>query len=119
VSAGLILLGIGFSLYAIPLGVAAFSIGTIVWTSAEIVGGPTMFAYPGLAAPTHLRGRYVASMQLMFGLGAAVGPAVGLAAYRVLGRSEWWCCGAACALALLLARVAMSHRPRHLRKDRR
>jgi predicted MFS family arabinose efflux permease len=111
VSVGFLLLGAGLSFYALPLGVAGFVIGTVVWSSAEIVGGPTMFAYPGFAAPAHLRGRYVAAMQLMFSLGAAVGPVIGVAAYHVLGASVWWCCGAACAVALLLGRFAMSPQP--------
>lgn len=111
VSLGFFLLGAGFTLYALPLGLAAFVTGTIVWTSAEIVGGPTMFAYPGFAAPAHLRGRYVAAMQVMFALGGTVGPAVGVLAYRALGASLWWLCGAVCALGLLLVRVAMSPKP--------
>jgi predicted MFS family arabinose efflux permease len=108
VSVGFFLLGAGFTCYALPLGLAAFVVGTIVWTSAEIVGGPTMFAYPGFAAPAHLRGRYVAAMQVMFALGGTVGPALGVLAYHQLGGSLWWFCGAACAVALLLGRVAMA-----------
>jgi MFS family permease len=111
VSIGFVLLGAGFSVYALPLGLAVFAIGTLVWTSAEIVAGPTMFAYPGFAAPARLRGRYVAAMQVMFALGGTVGPAVGVAAYRLLGGSLWWGCGAACAVGLLLVRVAMSPAP--------
>lgn len=110
VGLGFALLGAGLSLYALPWGVAIFLIGTLVWTLAEIIGGPTMFAYPGMVAPQHLRGRYIGSMQLMFALGGAIGPGLGVFAYDAIGRAVWWCCGLACVLALLLA-VSGMRRP--------
>lgn len=108
IAAGFVLLGAGYSIYALPLGVAAFLIGTLVWTAAEIVGGPTMFAYPGLIAPDHLRGRYIGAMQVMFSLGAVAGPAVGVALYRVLGDRLWLLSGAACMIALAFALSGMT-----------
>jgi predicted MFS family arabinose efflux permease len=110
VGLGFALLGAGLSLYALPWGVAIFLIGTLVWTLAEIVGGPTMFAYPGLVAPAHLRGRYIGSMQLMFALGGAVGPGLGVFSYDAIGLNIWWCCGLASLLALVLA-VSGMRRP--------
>jgi predicted MFS family arabinose efflux permease len=105
---GFALLGGGFSLYALPWGVAIFFIGCLVWTMAEMVGGPTMFAYPGIAAPEQLRGRYIASMQLMFNLGGAIGPGLGVFLYDAIGLNVWWCFGLASLLALLLAASGMS-----------
>jgi MFS family permease len=110
VGLGFALLGAGLSLYALPWGVAIFLIGTLVWTLAEIVGGPTMFAYPGMVAPDHLRGRYIGAMQLMFALGGALGPGLGVFLYDAIGRHVWWCCGLASLLALVLA-VSGMHRP--------
>jgi predicted MFS family arabinose efflux permease len=110
VGLGFALLGAGLSLYALPWGVAIFLIGTLVWTLAEIVGGPTMFAYPGMVAPDHLRGRYIGAMQLMFALGGALGPGLGVFLYDAIGRQMWWCCGVASLLALVLA-VSGMHRP--------
>ena len=104
---GFALLGGGLSLYALPWGVAIFFIGCLVWTMAEMVGGPTMFAYPGIAAPEHLRGRYIASMQLMFNLGGAVGPGLGVFLYDAIGLNVWWCCGLASLVALILAVSSM------------
>lgn len=104
---GFALLGGGLSLYALPWGVAIFYIGCLIWTMAEMVGGPTMFAYPGIAAPEHLRGRYIASMQLMFNLGGAVGPALGVLLYGAIGLNVWWCCGLASLVALLCAVSSM------------
>jgi predicted MFS family arabinose efflux permease len=107
ITAGFVLLGAGYSLYALPIGVAAFLIGTLVWTAAEIVGGPTMFAYPGLVAPDHLRARYIGAMQVMFSLGSVAGPAAGVALYRYLGDRFWLVSGAVCILALAFALSGM------------
>ncbi|HEX8095578.1 MFS transporter [Jatrophihabitans sp.] len=111
VGLGFALLGAGLSLYALPWGVAVFLIGTLVWTLAEIIGGPTMFAYPGMVAPAHLRGRYIGSMQLMFALGGALGPGLGVLTYDAIGLNLWWCCGLASLLALALAVSGMRRPP--------
>ena len=79
----------------------------VIWTVAEITAGPTMSSYPGRAAPTGLRGRYIASMQTMFNLGAAVGPVLGVALYRAVGSAVWLCCAAGCAVGLALALAGM------------
>jgi predicted MFS family arabinose efflux permease len=107
VGLGFALLGAGFSLYALPWGVAIFLIGTLVWTAAEIVAGPTLFAYPGMVAPDHLRGRYIGSTQLMFSLGSAVGPGLGVFLYDAIGLNVWWCFGVASLLAMVLATSGM------------
>jgi predicted MFS family arabinose efflux permease len=108
VAAGFALLGGGLSLYALPWGIGIFLVGTLVWTLAEMVGGPTMFAYPGMVASDQLRGRYIGSMQLMFGLGNALGPGLGVFAYDAIGLNVWWCCGLASLVALVLAATGMS-----------
>jgi len=104
---GFLLLGGGLSIYSLPGGAAVFIAGTLVWTLAEIVGGPTMFAYPGMVAPEGLRGRYIGSMQTMFSLGAAIGPALGVAVYRAIGTNVWWCCGLACLVGMACALLGM------------
>lgn len=107
VATGFALLGGGLSLYALPWGVAVFFIGCLIWTMAEMVGGPTMFAYPGMAAPENLRGRYIGSMQLMFNLGGAIGPGLGVFLYDAIGLNLWWCCGVASLAALTLGVSSM------------
>ena len=106
-AAGFTCLGTGFALYALPWGLAIFFVGCLIWTLAEMVGGPTMFAYPGIAAPEHLRGRYIGSMQLMFNLGSAVGPGLGVFLYDAIGLNVWWCCGLASLAAMVLAVSSM------------
>jgi MFS family permease len=103
VMAGFALLGGGMAAYALLWGAAIFVIGTLVWSLAEIVAGPTMFAYPAMAAPPGLRGRYVGAAQATFGLGMAIGPVIGVAVWHSFGRSLWWTCGLACAVGLAAA----------------
>lgn len=107
VTVGFVLLGVGQLVYAIPWGVTVFIVGTLIWTIAEITAGPTMFSYPGLTAPDHLRGRYIASMQTMYNLGSTLGPVLGVAIYRMVGAQVWWWCAAGCALGLALALLGM------------
>jgi predicted MFS family arabinose efflux permease len=108
--AGFALLGGGLALYAVPGGVAIFVIGTLLWTLAEITAGPTMFAYPGMAARPGLLGRYVGSAHAMFGLGGALGPFLGVWVWNHLGSQVWVWCGLAGALGAVLAYFGMSNR---------
>src|ERR1019366_6627003 len=100
---GFTLLGGGMASYVLPWGAAIFVIGTLVWSLAEIVAGPTLFAYPAMAAPPRVRGRYVGAAQGRFGLGMAIGPVIGVAVWHSFGRSLWWTCGLACAVGLAAA----------------
>ena len=105
---GFVLLGGGLAFYALPGGVAIFVIGTLLWTLAEIIGGPTMFAYPGMAAPPRLLGRYVGSAHAMFGLGSALGPFLGVWLWNSAGTQVWVWCGLAGAVGIVLAYFGMS-----------
>jgi MFS family permease len=104
---GFALLALGQLMYALPWGVGVFLVGTMIWTIAEIAAGPTMFSYPGRVAPDALRGRYIASQQTMFNLGAAVGPVVGVAVFRAVGAQLWLWCALATMLGLGLALLGM------------
>ena len=83
------LVGVGVACYGLPLGPAVVLSGTLLWTIAEIVGAPTVFAYPAMAGPAHLKGRYIGSFQFMFGLGSAVGPMIGGFLFTQLGHRVW------------------------------
>jgi MFS family permease len=107
VTVGFTLLAAGQLVYALPWGVWVFIVGTLIWTIAEITAGPTMAAYPGIAAPSRLRGRYIASMQTMFNLGAAIGPVLGVAIYQAVGSALWGWCAVGCAVGLALALAGM------------
>ncbi|MGE5829264.1 MAG: MFS transporter [Micromonosporaceae bacterium] len=101
------LLGVGQLVYALPWGVGVFIAGTLIWTIAEITAGPTMSSYPGLIAPNELRGRYIASSQTMFNVGAAIAPVVGVAIYSAVGAAVWVWSAFACVIGLALALAGM------------
>ncbi|TCC66148.1 MFS transporter [Kribbella pittospori] len=105
---GFVLLGGGLAFYALPGGLAIFVIGTLLWTLAEIIGGPTMFAYPGMAAPKPLLGRYVGSAHAMFGLGSALGPFLGVWIWNTSGTQVWVLCGLAGGIGVVLAYFGMT-----------
>jgi MFS family permease len=81
--------GLGVLCYGLPLGPAVLVVGTLIWTLGEIVGSPALFAYPALAAPPRLRGRYIGGFQFMFGLGSAIGPMIGGLLFVHLGHRVW------------------------------
>jgi MFS family permease len=105
--AGFGLVAVGYGVYAIALIPVLLIVGTLVWTMSEIIGAPTTFAYPGMVAPPHLRGRYSGAMLGVFGLGNAVGPAVGVALWAQVGDRFWlWAAGVA-VLSAVCARIGM------------
>jgi predicted MFS family arabinose efflux permease len=99
----LLLLGAALTILTPRLGLIVFVLATVLGTLSEIVGGPTLFSYPGIAARPGTTARYMAAMQTAFGLGAAAGPAVGVAAWNALGRGSWWLWGLVCIASTSLA----------------
>ena len=95
------LVGIGVSVYALPLGPAVILIGTMIWTLAEIVGAPAAFAYPAMAGPARLKAQYIGAFQFMWGLGSAIGPILGAALFIQLGHRVWLALASISALALV------------------
>lgn len=91
---GIMLTGIGMSLYAPVWGLAGLAVATLAWSVAECVATPTMFfAYPARAAPPGMRARYIGASQAAFQVGYAVGPAAGVLVWRHAGTAVWWLCG--------------------------
>ncbi|WP_204033511.1 MFS transporter [Micromonospora qiuiae] len=105
---GFILLGSGMALYALPGGLAVFVVATLLWTLAEIIEGPTMFAYPAMAGPEETRGRYIAAAHAMFGIGSALGPVAGVALWTGIGNPAWLLFGLVSVLALAPAWYGVS-----------
>jgi MFS family permease len=83
------LVGVGVGCYGLPLGPAVIIVGTLIWTIAEVIGAPTVLAYPVMAGPPHLKARYIGSFQFMFGLGSAIGPMVGGLLFTEFGHAVW------------------------------
>jgi MFS family permease len=84
------LVGVGMAVYGLPLGPVVIILGTLVWTTGEVVGGPSVFAYPAIASPPNLRAAYIGSFQFMYALGGAIGPALGGVVFVHLGHKAWW-----------------------------
>lgn len=114
IGVGFPLLGAGLAMYSVPGGVAVFLAGTLMWSLAEIIQGPTMFAYPAQAGPERLRGRYIAAAHGMFGVGAALGPVAGVALWSEVGSPMWIICGLTSVLALIPGRRGI--RPERARR---
>jgi MFS family permease len=105
--AGFGLIAVGYGIYAIAITPFFLILGTLIWTANEIIGAPTTFAYPGMVAPPHLRGRYFGSMQSTFGLGIAIGPIIGVWLWSQVGQAVWlWAAGVA-VLSTICARIGM------------
>jgi MFS family permease len=105
--AGFGLLAVGYGVYAIALVPVVLIVGTLIWTVSEIIAAPTAFAYPGLVAPAHLRGRYSGAMLGTLGLGNAVGPALGVALWDQVGQTFWLWAAAVAVLSTICARIGM------------
>lgn len=103
------LLAVGYAIYGIDIVPLFLILGTLVWTLSEILGAPTVWSWPGMVAPEHLRGRYFGSMQTMFGLGTTLGPIAGVLIYQQIGaRSFFFCAAGVAAVAMVIGRIGMS-----------
>lgn len=104
---GFALLAIGYGVYAIKMAPVFLIVGTLMWTLSEIVGAPTVWAYPGVVAPERLRGRYFGAMQSMYGLGSTLGPIVGVALFIHVGQRFFLYAALVAVLATAVGRVGM------------
>ncbi|WP_412543125.1 MFS transporter [Longispora sp. K20-0274] len=107
-AAGLALLGIGMAAYGLPIGglVVVFT-GAAVVVFGQIIGGPSIFAYPAKVAPPGTVGRYMGGFFAAFGLGQALGPMLVAPAHQWFGESIWFAIGGLSLIAGLAALVGM------------
>ncbi|HEY3463592.1 MAG TPA: MFS transporter [Amycolatopsis sp.] len=112
-TAGTVLMGLGVAGFGLSGGSAvALVVCTVVFVFGIMVNGPTMFAYPS-TFPAPVKARYISAHQATFGLGMALGPLFGVAAWVALGNGVWWLCGALGLVAALCALLGMTApRPR-------
>lgn len=108
---GTALLGLGLAGYGLATDSAALIIfSTVVFVSGLMISGPTMFAHPA-KFPAAVKARYIGTSQAMFGLGSALGPALGVLAWGALGNGIWALCGVIGVIAALFALVGMKEDP--------
>lgn len=90
----------------VSAAVVVMVLGGMVYTLAELAGGPVLAALSAEAAPDHLRGRYLSLIQLAWNGSSTIAPV--LFAW-LLGRGEaplWWVMlGVAAVSALVAARL--------------
>lgn len=104
---GFALLAAGYGVYAIGIVPAFLVLGTLVWTSSEILGAPTVWAYPGVIAPAHLRGRYFGAMQSMYGLATTLGPIAGVALFDAVGQKFFLLATGVAVVATVIGQFTM------------
>ncbi|WP_410641543.1 MFS transporter [Amycolatopsis sp. lyj-346] len=112
-TAGTVLMGLGVAGFGISGGSAVALVAcTVVFVFGIMINGPTMFAYPS-TFPSAVKARYISAHQATFGLGMALGPLFGVAAWIALGNGVWWLCGGLGLVAALCALLGMTaRRPR-------
>jgi MFS family permease len=107
-TAGTALMGLGVAGFGLSGGSAVALVAcTVVFVFGIMVNGPTMFAYPS-TFPAAVKARYISAHQAVFGLGMALGPLFGVAAWVALGNGVWWLCGALGLVAALCALLGMT-----------
>ncbi len=64
----------GASMFSAWWAIGVILLGAVVYTAAEMIGGPVLGALAVEAAPAHLRGRYLALTQLAWGIAGVIAP---------------------------------------------
>ncbi|KAA2261098.1 MFS transporter [Solihabitans fulvus] len=103
------LIGVGMGLYSVTGGVAGLVVATLVWSAGEILGAPTLFAYPAKITPDHQRGRYLGAFGAVIGAAFAVGPVLGTLGWHAFGPDVWRLCLLVSAAAVLAAFLGVRH----------
>ena len=95
VALGGVLIGVAFSSLTVATAVWAMVAMVFVWTLGEIVSSPPASAFVADRSPDHARGRYQASLGMMFALGGVIGPVLGTLVYSRSPNALWIGCGVA------------------------
>ncbi len=109
IALGALLIGLAFASLVVARSIPALAAMVLVWTLGEIISSPVSSAFVADRSPEHTRGRYQASLGVMFALGAIVGPTIGTVTYAFNPDVLWIGCGVAGVLAAALALAAGRH----------
>ena len=109
IALGTALIGLSFASLIVARSIPALAAMVLVWTLGEIIASPVSSAFVADRSPEHTRGRYQASLGVMFALGAVVGPTLGTLTYELSPDVLWIGCGVAGVLAAGLALAAGRH----------
>ena len=106
VALGSLLIGVAFASLSVATAVAAMVAMVFVWTLGEIIASPPASAFVADRSPEHTRGRYQASLGMMFALGGVIGPVIGTVVYARSPNALWIGCGVAGVISAGLALAA-------------
>ena len=101
------LLAAGYAVYAIDMAPVFLVVGTLLWTLSEILGAPTVWSYPGMVAPAHLRGRYFGALHSTASLGSTVGPILGVLLFEHVGQRVFVWAAVVGVVATIVGRMGM------------
>ena len=94
--------GLGFGIYAFPLGTWGFLAGIVLWTLGEIGFSAASPAFIAHLAPVHARGVYQGALHMLWGAAAALAPLIGTSVLSAFSAAGLWVgCFVACLLAAL------------------
>ena len=104
------LLAAGYAAYAIDMTPLFLVVGTLLWTLSEIMGAPTVWSYPGMVAPEHLRGRYFGALHSTASLGSTAGPILGILLFEHVGQRVFVWAAVVGVIATIVGRMGMQAR---------
>ncbi|MFG1944764.1 MDR family MFS transporter [Nonomuraea sp. NPDC048826] len=89
-AAGLVVMGLGFTLTAFVTNTAILAVTIVVWTAGEIVTAGIAGTILATLAPAHLRGRYAGLFGLAWSAAGMLAPLLGSALLEVGGQRALW-----------------------------
>jgi len=92
ISAGLLLIGVGFGVTGFAHTATAMAATVVVWTFGEMCFSPVASAYVADIAPEDMRGRYQGLFALTFSFGMVIAPLGGTALLGIDPRLLWGAC---------------------------
>ncbi len=92
IAAGLMLIGIGFSLNALGGSLPILVVSVLVWTLGEMSSAPIASAYVADIASPGLQGRYQGAAWSARSIGFVAGPALGTLVYALSPNLVWAGC---------------------------
>lgn len=106
-SLGLLLLSLGLAMFALPGGLVIILAARFLGIAGQIIGAPSIFAWPAKVAPEGAAGRYLGAGMSTFWAGYALGPVLGVLLYQQIGEMAWWLVGGVGVISAIAAAFAM------------
>jgi MFS family permease len=97
-TAGLLVIGVGFVMTAFVHSVPLLAVSVAVWTLGEMLYFPMASAHVANVSPPDMRGRYHGAWGIAWGLGAVLGPVGGTSLFAFDARAVWVACALVAAL---------------------